>query len=749
MITCKNCGSQQADGNVFCDICGNRLEPQPQQVPPQPQQIPPQAQQVPPQVQQVPPQVQQVPPQPQQIPPQPQQIPPQPQQIPPQAQQIPPQPQFSSKPAYAAAGGAAVKSAGNKKLPLIIAVCAAAIVVVLIVLAFVFLFKGGSNQSYLYFKDNALCVATGNNAGNEVSDRLTDSISDSSYNYKYKLSNDGSKIFYIDNDALYWNVTNDKKSAPTRIAYNVLNCAVDEKGNNVLFLTSAYDLYKYDLGKDSKEKVSSNVSSGYDYDDSFNKIVFLSNDNVLYLINGNADKEKIDSDVHLWYANSNYTTFYYSKDGSFYKKNAGSDDKTKLVSDIYSICSVYPESGKFYYTKKNEIVVNYSDMVADDLAASDAQIKEPKEPEYPTRADYPDYPFFSDYDDDKKYDNAVKEYEKKVKEIDDAYDKAYKEYEKAYDQYWEDRDAYRAKQSRDELREEIKNNSTTITTYSLYYYNGSEEKLIDDNYDDNIWYRVGSDEGETPVFAYRRSAYTGESGAKLKLSEISSIYDIESKISDSSYGSTADVGKFFVTEDKISELPSDIKGSIAVTNGGKTLYYALDEKAESSSNYSLYKSDISGGSISDGVKISDNISSLLMITDDGKAIYVNKPEGSTGNSVGYDLYIDDKLVDSDVYANYPVYYYDNALYYATDYSSTSQKATLKCYRSGESTKIKDDVSTYSVLTDGSVIFIYDYSITSMRGELYRYSGGTPEKVDDDVQSIIHINNDKIQIGVAY
>ena len=138
-----------------------------------------------------------------------------------------------------------------------------------------------------------------------------------------------------------------------------------------------------------------------------------------------------------------------------------------------------------------------------------------------------------------------------------------------------------------------------------------------------------------------------------------------------------------------------------------------------------------------------------MITDDGKAIYVNKSEGSTGNSVGYDLYIDDKLVDSDVYANYIVCYYDNALYYTTDYSSTSQKATLKCYRSGESTKIKDDVSSYAVLTDGSILFIYDYSITSMRGELYRYSGGTPEKVDDDVQAIVYIHNDKIQIGAAY
>ena len=72
------------------------------------------------------------------------------------------------------------------------------------------------------------------------------------------------------------------------------------------------------------------------------------------------------------------------------------------------------------------------------------------------------------------------------------------------------------------------------------------------------------------------------------------------------------------------------------------------------------------------------------------------------------------------YAN--IFYQDGTLYYATDYSSSSSKATLKCKGSGDSVKIKDDVSLYSVLTDGEVVFLYYNTTIRNTGELYIYNG---------------------------
>ena len=735
MIICKNCGRQLPDGNQFCDTCGAPLyEQQPQQYaqPQQNYQYTQDQQYAQPQQNYQYAQDQQYA-----------------QQQYDQYQQTPQytQPQYAQPQAAYAANTPAAKSSGKgKKILLIVAIVLLTVVVAAIAASF--LLNGGSKQNYLYVKDNTIYATSGSAEGHEVTDRLGSSYDDIRLK-DYKLNSNGTRIFYADDNGLYWNVTTDKKSEPTKIASSVSSFEIDANGDNVVLYTDSNDLYKYNVAKDEKEKISSNVGT-YRCDESLNKIIFLTYDESLYFVNGNSDKEKIDSDVSSWDCNSDYTVFYYSKDDSYYKKSAGSEEKEKLISGFYSSLAIFPDSGKIYYTKESKVTIKYSDVVIDDLADSDSKMSEPVEPEYPTRGDYPDYPFSFDFKDEKQYEKAVEEYDKKVEEIDAAYEKAYEEYQDAYEKYQNDRDEYSAKLSRDELRKQINEGSAEFTKYPLYYYNGSEEKLIDDNYGKECLARLGKSKNySTPVMAYKRSAVSDNNdGAKLKLSQINSVYDIESRLNDTSYSSsTTDNSStvYIAREDKILELSDSFIGGFTISEDGKTVYYMVGSASDSSQSKDLYKADISGDTISEGVKICEDVAQLKMITSDGHIVYMK----GTGSTDSLDLYIDDTLVDNDVYNYANIFYQDGTLYYATDYSSSSSKATLKCKGSGDSVKIKDDVSLYSVLPDGAVVFLYDYSTSSYTGELYIYNGGKAEKVDDDVQIIVPITDSRAEYESAF
>lgn len=125
--------------------------------------------------------------------------------------------------------------------------------VVVAAIAASFLLNGGSKQNYLYVKDNTIYATSGSAEGHEVTDRLGSSYDDIRLK-DYKLNSNGTRIFYADDNGLYWNVTTDKKSEPTKIASSVSSFEIDANGDNVVLYTDSNDLYKYNVAKDEKEK---------------------------------------------------------------------------------------------------------------------------------------------------------------------------------------------------------------------------------------------------------------------------------------------------------------------------------------------------------------------------------------------------------------------------------------------------------------------------------------------------------------
>ena len=757
MIFCNNCGKQLEDGTAFCDNCGAKLE-QPQfddqtqsleqyQAAQQAQQSQP-VQPTEPQFNQY---AQPVQPTEPQFAPQAQQVQPTEPQFNQFAQQAQPQftqqpqPQFTPQPQPAFAGAnttAAVKKPMNKKI-LIIGAAAAAAVVVALILVFIFVFAGGgSSQNYLYLKDNEIYISNNGAKGWELTNKLDkiDPLYD--YNtYSCKISEDGNRIFYPDKSALYYKNTHDEKGEATKIASKVYNYDIDAAGSKVLYFTGDHNLYLYSVAKEDKEKIASDLaSSSFRYNDDFSKIAYRTADNSLYLNINGSEKVKVDSEVSSWYASDDFGTFVYIKNGTLYKKNVSDEDKEKIASDVDSIREVYFDGGlKIYYIKTNESTISYWDCVIDDLADSDANMTQPEPPEYPEYPEYPDYPFSFDYDSDAEYKKAKEEYDKKVKEIEDAYDKALEKYEADNDKYWEEYSAYSDKLTRDELRKSLKEKTSTVYTYSLYYFNGTDETKLCDNYNTSY---LSTD---VPVMIYSQQE-SSETPVKLKMSEINGVYDVEYALEYPSNSNT-EYKWFIASEGNSNEAAINDIYSCIVSDDGKTLYYIVAEDTDnkesedstSEEKFTLYKAEVSNGTVSGETVIDTEISSGYGFSIlDNKIIY-EKDYDSKNQTASF--YYDGELIDDDMYADALPAYQDGTFYYFTDYSSTSGKATLNCKKvGGETTKIKDDVSEFCLLPDGSVLFIYDYSKNSQKGELHLYRNGNSEKLDDDVERIISLYN---------
>lgn len=753
MIFCTNCGKQLEDGSLFCDNCGTKLEVQPEQ-PAQPvQQAQPQFAQAQPQFEQpVQPQfeqpVQQSQPQFEQPaqPVQPQ-FTQQPQFEQPQfTQQAQPMPQPVPQPAFAGANAPAAKKPINKTL-IIIGAAAAAAVILIVVLLFVFL-GGKGGQNYLYVKDGEINISNNGAKAWELTDNLLYGDTTS----LVKISDDGNRIFYPDKNAIYYKNPNDQKGEAIRVASDISSYDIDAGGNNVLYKTNGGDLYKYSVSADDKSKVGSNVSY-YECSEDLSKIAFLTTDKVLYVKLGEDDKVKVDSDVTSWYVSDDYNTFVYIKENSLYKKTVSNDEKEKIATDVNSIEDVYFDGGvKLYYKKKVENTINYWDVVTDDLADSDAKMTEPvspEYPEYPTRGAYPDYPYSFDFDNEDDYKKAKEEYEKKKKEVDDAYDKAREEYDKAVDEYekarekyWDDYSAYNAKLNRDELRESLKNKTTTTTTYSLYFYNGTDETKLCDNVSDD--YRTGYcyTASEAPVIVYFE--LVGDAvPVKVKMSEISSVYDVEYAITSSTGSEDVETKMFIASEATANEVTVGDISDCRLTKDGKTLYYTVSD-GDSIESADLYKATVADGKISEETEIDKDLYYGDFLIYDDKVLYM-KDLDEDSMTVSY--YSDGTLIDDDVYYNGAISFENDTFYYYTDYDKNSGKATLMCKKSGgEAVKIKDDVTECLIYPDGTVLYMYDYSNSSNRGELYLYRNGNSEKLDDDVSRIVQVYDKNGPIG---
>ena len=600
-------------------------------------------------------------------------------------------------PTTQAVTGTAVRKSVLKPIIIICSVALFAIAVVISV--FLISIQGKKEQKYAYIKYGSIYISANGEKGKPVT------LSGLASNVRYSENND--RIFWINGSSLFYVNTENREYKYEKIANNADDdYVIDLSGNIALYMTNDNELYRYSILDGKREKIGTNVRYFKNSPD-LNRVAYLTKDDELFIKNGNEEVVKIvDSDDTLrWYGNDALNTIVYLDEITLCKWELESGKSERIDTNVTGIAPVCFDGNKAeaFYTKVNNTVVKYWDYVNDDLADSDAAVKEPvklTEPE--------------NLSDDNKT-NA--------------------EYENAYNKYLEDYQKYSDKIRRDELRKELKEADYTFYSNDLYLYNGNNTekkltKLIDRTIED-------SKDLPYPAVRFLRHEDKPETSVKMNMSEINDIYDVGAFI-DYNYNDTLvtdNTETYFASEKTVTELfPGEEIAYCEIADDGSAIYCMINENTQKYS-LSLYKIILSDGAIVNTKKIATGLSERYMeIKDDNKALYFKY---LNEEKTEYEVYIDEYPIDNHVVLGLNggvITDKDNAFYFA-DYDSKSGLGTLKCRKlGGDIQVIGENVWQFQVYDDGSVLFVVGRS-TDNTGDLYLYNGADIIKLDDNVTGI--------------
>lgn len=532
---------------------------------------------------------------------------------------------------------------------------------------------------------------------------------DDGFNLYYKeVAKLDMEAIKVDSDIRYYNVN----ASATIITY-----LKGEEGN----------LYQYKIGEDSKDKIASEVRN-FEISDDGKKIVYINSENSIYLKCADKEKEKIASDTStLEHVTKDSTTVYYIKEGSLYKQVEG-NDKVKIASDVYDVIKIY-DSGEIYYLKSKSKDISLIDYVIDDMGDADASISAPDYPDYPVS---PSYPYWWNYDTNAEYEAAYAIYQTAYAEWKAEYDRIQTEYDAA-------REAYYEKLFRDELREELIEETLEQSSYSLCFYNGMEETVITDAFvgEYNSDYTYASD---NPVISYE--AYNQSSFEKVKLSEVENIEEVENMIEAALISSS----ERYIAIKGTSTVVEQEKGAtnFRINSSGTVVYY-IDDIPDKKNCGELYRISIANGVVGKAeVYDSDVYNGFCYIVDDNDIEYFKDYKDGKG-----ELYINKNKIDYDVYCHsVEIYSRLDKIFYFTDWNDEKGYGVLKVYDRKEATKIADEVHSFSVAPNGRILYLCDYSLNYDKGELHEWSNGKTRKIDDDVVCVLPILYSKYR-GYSY
>ena len=266
---------------------------------------------------------------------------------------------------------------GLPRIGFLIGGAAAALITLVIILIAVFSGKKGNDGKVaaLYLKEDEIYYsALKNKEPLQVTSRFTEDGYRSYYaSYYTAYSEDGKLLFYPDKlesggfKLYYRNIDNPKKD-PIKIDSDIDEFQVNEAATLVTYLKDNGDLVQYNLKKDDKDKLASEVEWWRVSEDG--KIIFFRNDdNDLYVIKNGGDKEKLDSKSRVVHVNSDFSCIYYRKDENLYKRSLSKNaEKEKIASDVSAVLRVY-DTGEIYYLETGTTTSrgSYMDYVDEDM----------------------------------------------------------------------------------------------------------------------------------------------------------------------------------------------------------------------------------------------------------------------------------------------------------------------------------------------------------------------------------------------
>ncbi len=609
------------------------------------------------------------------------------------------------------------KGSAGTVLKIVIPILAVIVLVVIGVFAVGALFKGKSKASngIVYMKDNDI-LGTGFSKIKPYT--ICDHYSeDTETTYiGVQFSDDGKYIFYpedIEYDGgfeLHYRKASNKKGDGEKIDSDVRQ--FDVLKNNKVVYRKDTDLYIADL-KGNKEKFAKSVSEYYISKDE-TKVLWKNDENDLYITPFKGlEKDKVAGDVYSMYAYSdNFDRIVYGEQDdtsdTVILHTVTKNNNTKVSSSVrnVNVVDIDGKTGIYYFKDGDSVKSTLYDFIDDDMLEADSKMEEP---------DMDDY--------------------KKTKKVQGFFGwtttQTYID-----DEYYEKLDEYREKESRDSIRESLKNQELDTPLSDLYYYNADKDSS--DKLAEGV---VASTSDDIYTFGADCQFYTELDEDSLKLIKFSDLMkgDYYSAIS----GIEEKIGKgskLYVASGKnTAEVDLDlsdvgISNCALDTKNGQVYLLAVDPKEDSPTEGDLYTVNYAKnlGKIN---KYDTSVSSIATVVDGD--IYYLKDVDKKDNSG--DLYKNKESIDHDVYQYRVIDAGDDGeIYYFKDYDESDYAGTFCKVSKNKSTVIADDVYSFRYYDSNHIALLTDHSAKHNTNDLKLYTGSKKLKdIDTDVTYILY------------
>mgnify|MGYP001030465890 FL=1 len=582
----------------------------------------------------------------------------------------------------------------------------AAVFVALALIGSLFLFRGtGSPDEIYYIKDSALCRSSLKKVEPQELDEdlLDDEVEAISAYIGMQYSENKQYLFYfhIENDgdrALYYIDTKDKKGEPQKIDSGVQNSFYEVTPDNRVIYCKNDNLYIHDL--QDKEKVASDVGRFLVSQDGSTLVWFTQEDDRMYVQDTDLknDREKIDSEVNwIYFYSEDLDYIVYGKGDSLYLLENLSD-REKIDSDVLDVVTTVCDNDtvRILYRKSESSKTSMWDFIEDDLSG-DADMEMPNEQDYQTTS------------------------------IRKSWGRTYEVVETS-DEYYEKLNAYYDKQSRDSMRETLKQMPAPMEGGSLELYDSASDETttLAEGWLGNLM--SCADMGENTVAIYSLVEEDDVSGPRF--SEI-----VEKGISeaDESLNRSLEENRrlYLAVGENVAEILDEEQTVKEIAGDGETLYVVVSEQdGEEEPVYEIGELSLDASDLGNYTCLYEDAWSILSC-ENGNLVYCGEfdPEHQS-----CDLYIGDNKVDSDVHT-YSVRCEENGhIIYYTD--REDDIGTLKLYDGKETKKIADDTRSALYFDDRKIAVLVDFSSKHNRGDLKLYNGKELIKIDTDVSRII-------------
>lgn len=665
------------------------------------------------------------------------------------------------------ADAAPVKRRGKAGL-VVLGVGAVVLIVVAVLLVKLLggLLSGGGKTVYAYRNDDNELMFLSDLKEKTEALELTD---EADYSSDVDFSPDGKTVYFTDSDSTLYSITVaelKKGSKPQRISRDVSGFSVLTDGR-LAFTTydGDYELHIYE--KDSDFTLLKDYSE-YRFSEDQKSVYYTEQDDAdgtttLYRIAASKDakEERLlkgattiytswDSDTLVYGVDDNPGGGYTAPSGSSADRNTlavysckPGGDRTKLIDDIYSVSGVSVDGGKvsFYYYIENVEERTLYDFVTDSKASEDAKTLSEPEPEYPSW--YGEF-----YPDDLYYEGNVMYYVDSVGEshvidvssllepgetMDDlyyyevwdiAYDAAQELYNEALDDYNTRYDAWNEAESRDYIRESLKETQYNQSSLSLYHYTGSDKS-------DPIATEISSNGRASNalkgIFLYHKVSLEGGKVADVSdLDYSSQIYDkLNSGGVDEDWYQNVG-GKESVIDDL--EDVSSVYG-VYVLNDKEVVLDVNDDGDEVLMAFSLGKDALTFTS----TIVDEEFSGPYMGKSSGKDVIYLFTDVEFDNTVlvgDLAIYKDGKLetIAKEVYSA-AILDQSGATYLVTDIDARNESCEVSLLKDGKPSAITDEMTGEPIFLDGTqLLYISD-------GDLMLWNGKEERQIARDVEEV--------------